>query len=218
MSATVGGSSWRGHQQRDPAVPTGTSVESPWLLTAPAWAQGSPVTDTPPRKRTMDEVSIAEATLGKLAQLNAKAVARVWWNTMVHRARGDSNISEGAVRGLPHKASRLLEQLRRRGAGVLTSTGPWGPVRCDDAVRRGSHKSAHLDRSFVFEEMQDFCAQGYWTVLPYEAVRHWPSLPLSPLGAVPQRDRRPRLIVDYSFSGVNAETVKLTPPEAMQFG
>jgi hypothetical protein len=35
---------------------------------------------------------------------------------------------------------------------------------------------------------------------------------------VPQRDRRPRLIVDYTFSGVNPETVKMAPPEAMQFG
>jgi hypothetical protein len=67
--------------------------------------------------------------------------------------------------------------------------------------------------------MADFCAQGYWAVLPYcSAVRHWRNLRGSQLGAVPQRDRRPRLIVDYSFSEVNAETVPLAPPEAMQFG
>lgn len=42
---------------------------------------------------------------------------------------------------------------------------------------------------------------------------------MSPLGAVHhQRDRQPRLIVDYSFSDVNAETLQLAPPEAMQFG
>ena len=40
-----------------------------------------------------------------------------------------------------------------------------------------------------------------------------------PLGVIPQRDRRPRLFVDYAFSKVNAETVRLAPPdEAMQFG
>jgi hypothetical protein len=38
------------------------------------------------------------------------------------------------------------------------------------------------------------------------------------MGVVPQRDRRPRVIVDYSFFGVNEETVKLAPREAMQFG
>jgi hypothetical protein len=64
----------------------------------------------------------------------------------------------------------------------------------------------------------DFCRQGYWIVLPYDLVKHWPALRVSPLGAVPQRDRRPRLIVDYSYSNVNQETVRLSPHEAMQFG
>ena len=45
-----------------------------------------------------------------------------------------------------------------------------------------------------------------------------PGIGLSPLGVVPQRDRRPRIIVGYSFSNLNQETVRLAPPEAMQFG
>jgi hypothetical protein len=75
-----------------------------------------------------------------------------------------------------------------------------------------------MDRAFDFDEMRDFCEQGYWIVLPYAAVRNWENLRVSPIGAVPQRDRRPRLIVDYSFSDLNAETLKLAPAEAMQFG
>ena len=43
-------------------------------------------------------------------------------------------------------------------------------------------------------------------------------LRVSPLGVVPQRDRRPRLIVDYSFSGVNDDTIPLAPRESIQFG
>jgi hypothetical protein len=66
--------------------------------------------------------------------------------------------------------------------------------------------------------MADFCAQGYWAVLLYTFVHDWVNLRVSSLGAVPQRDRRPLLIVDYSFSAVNAETVPLAPSEAMQFG
>ena len=41
---------------------------------------------------------------------------------------------------------------------------------------------------------------------------------MSPLGVVPQRDRRPRLIVDYTYSGVNEDTLQWAPREAMQFG
>lgn len=67
-------------------------------------------------------------------------------------------------------------------------------------------------------EMLDFCEQGFWTVLPLSVVLALPHLRLSPLGVVPQRNRRSRLIVDYTFSGVNDETARLAPPEAMQFG
>ena len=38
------------------------------------------------------------------------------------------------------------------------------------------------------------------------------------MGAVPQCERRPHIIVDYSFSSVNQEAEKGAPHEAMQFG
>ena len=85
-------------------------------------------------------------------------------------------------------------------------------------MSRSPHKSAQEERAFVCEEILDFCAQGYWAVLPYSAVRRWKNLRISPLGVVPQRDRRPRLIVDYSFSGVNEDTVPMAPKDAIQFG
>jgi hypothetical protein len=98
------------------------------------------------------------------------------------------------------------------------STAPWTRQQRDDALRRGPHKSSQSEREFVSAEMVDFCRQGYWMVLPYSTVAAWPMLRISPLGVVPQRDRRPRLIVDYSFSQLNADTLRLAPAEAMQFG
>ena len=85
-------------------------------------------------------------------------------------------------------------------------------------MERGPHQSSHGEQSFVSKEMVHFRQQGYWIVLPFDVLADWPSLRLSPLGVVPQRERRPRLIVDYSFSDVNAETLSLAPKEAMQFG
>ena len=55
-------------------------------------------------------------------------------------------------------------------------------------------------------------------VLLWRVALRLKHLRLSPLGVVPQRNRRPRLIVDYTFSGVNDETACLAPAEAMQFG
>ena len=66
--------------------------------------------------------------------------------------------------------------------------------------------------------MADMICKGYWVVLPYHLVRHLPNLRISPMGALPQRERRPHIIVDYSFSNVNQEADKGAPPEAMQFG
>jgi hypothetical protein len=149
--------------------------------------------------------------------MTARTVDQLGWARYVQEARGKSNLAD-TVRSLPHKAARLLEHLRKRGASVVTTLSPWGATRCDDAVSRGPHKSSHTEREFVATEILDFCAQGYWAVLPYQHVRHWRGLRISPMGVVPQRDRRPRLIVDYSFSGVNEDTVLLAPRESMQFG
>ena len=58
-------------------------------------------------------------------------------------------------------------------------------------------------------------------VVPYEAVQFLPNVLISPLSVVPQRYRRPRLIliVDYTYSVLNAErTVPRVLRKAMQFG
>ena len=44
---------------------------------------------------------------------------------------------------------------------------------------------------------------GFWTVLPFTAVQDLPHLSLAPAGVVPQRERRPRPIMDYSFNKVS---------------
>lgn len=61
------------------------------------------------------------------------------------------------------------------------------------------------------DEILDFCCQGYWLVLPFDEAIELPGLRTSPLGVVPQRDRRPRIIVDYTYSGVNADTLQWAP-------
>ena len=60
--------------------------------------------------------------------------------------------------------------------------------------------------------------KGIFVVLSYHLVRNQSQLRLSPMGCVPQRERRPCMINDYTFSGVNEATLKMVPPEAMQWG
>jgi hypothetical protein len=60
--------------------------------------------------------------------------------------------------------------------------------------------------------------KGHWVLLSARLVLDEKNLQLSPIGVVPQRDRRPRTICDYSFFFVNLNTIPLAPTEPMQFG
>jgi hypothetical protein len=66
--------------------------------------------------------------------------------------------------------------------------------------------------------MADYVRKRFWVVLPYAAVQNMPHLKLSPCGVVPQRERRPRPIIDYTFSNINQHSVRLAPTRSMQFG
>jgi hypothetical protein len=97
-------------------------------------------------------------------------------------------------------------------------TEPWSRQRKDEALTRGSHQSALLHTDLLCDEFVDMIHKGQSVLLPERLVMDEKNLRLSPLGVVPQRDRRPRTICDYSFLFVNLDTIPLAPPESMQFG
>ena len=101
---------------------------------------------------------------------------------------------------------------------MVFTTPPWDHQRIYAAAIRGPHKSAYEYQDFLRDEMAEMILRRQWIVLPYNDIKDLPGLRLSPIGVVPQRDRRPRTIVDYSFYGVNDETCRLAPEEAMRFG
>jgi hypothetical protein len=159
-----------------------------------------------------------EATLGTYSTLFASRLSSgVSFEQLCRDQRGPSDICPD-VHQLPHQAARLLSHLGRRGCSVPLSSPPWTIAQNDAAMARGSHKSAlqHLD--FLEHEFVEMMDKGQWILLPYKSVRHLKNLRVSPLGVVPQRNRRPRTIVDYTFSKVNPDTLRLAPSEAMQFG
>ena len=89
----------------------------------------------------------------------------------------------------------------------MSKMPPWSESDLEYRLSRGSHKSCDEHLDFLRGEMLEFVQKGFWTVLPYRLLkdrhqrklRGLRDLRLSPLGIIPQRDRRPRLIVDYSF-------------------
>ena len=94
-----------------------------------------------------------------------------------------------------------------------------GFAQRDQAVQRGAHQSATVTSiDYLLTEMCDMIREGYWTGLPYSTVRHLPNLKIAPPGVMPQRERRPRPIIDYSWYDINQTACPLAPHLAMQFG
>ena len=54
-------------------------------------------------------------------------------------------------------------------------------------------------------------------MLPLEDAVGFNGLRLSPAGLIPQRDRRDRIFIGHTWSGVNEATCHLAP-DSMQFG
>jgi hypothetical protein len=139
------------------------------------------------------------------------------WEAFVHASRGRSLISP-EVGQIRHPAADYLDELRRQGAPAETMGEPWPLARREAAMRKGCHLSAQMEKEFVRHEMAEFMENGYWTVLPYEQIKHLASLQLSPSAVKTERERKPRFLCDHSIFWVNALTLRLAPAEAMQFG
>lgn len=184
-------------------------------------------TSEPPTKRvkqthttlhtTVSQVPVEVGkSLSSLIEEDAALLRTVGWKEFVRRKRPRDDF--GALAHLDHPARRLLRQYKHRGAPVVLHDAPWTQQQLDHAVQRGPHQSCFEYIDFLEEEFVSMIGKQQWVLLPYEAIKHLKNLRLSPPGVVPQRDRRPRWICDYTWSGVNPATAPIAPKEAMQFG
>ena len=140
------------------------------------------------------------------------------WREYISGSREPRGDFDPEVHRLDHPAAHLLCRLRATGAPVCLTTKPWSPGQKRAALERGPHQSAKQHTDFLREEFVGMINKGHWTVLPAHLMAHELWIRLSPLGVVPQRDWRPRTICDYTFFGINPQTLPLAPQEAMQFG
>jgi len=146
-------------------------------------------------------------------------LAQLGWKDFHRRVSTHRSVNLPALRQHTHPAASFLHRLARNGVPAPSSERPWSLSKKDSVLRRGPHRSATIEyASFLHEDMYNMVQDGYWTVLPFSAVRHLSNLKLAPAGVVPQRERRPRPIVDYSFTDVNHNSLAVAPYHAMQFG
>ena len=178
-----------------------------------------PITTTSKRARSELISAAAHDRLGEFVIRDAKLVNAFDFYHVVNLRRGLGDLSNLDSPYIQHHpALPVLREYKAHGVPVQLSTVPWSINRIHQALTRGPHKSAHEHRDFLREEMADMVAAGQWMVLPFEVANSLPGLRLSPIGVVPQHDRRPRTIVDYSYYGLNKDTAPTVCVESMQFG
>ena len=84
-------------------------------------------------------------------------------------------------------------------------------------IRYGTHTSANKEEDFIHAELDKQVQAGHVAVFHLEAVTSLQNLWLSPIAVTPQMGRRPRLIFDFTWSGINNISERLAPMEAMRF-
>lgn len=201
-------------------------VNTPIPIPIPSVSPTNPLQKQPPlnndakRIKVNVEASVKDTTpqhhrdIGKYIESDAELLRKVGWRKFVKIKRNRTDLAEMKFN---HPAKHALLQYRKHGVPVKFRTKAWNKDRVDAALQRGSHRSCLEYLDFLEEEFTDMMRKGQWVVLPYEDVKDLPNLRLSPPGVVPQRERRPRWIVDYSFYDINEETLPLVL-DSMQFG
>jgi len=155
--------------------------------------------------------------LGEYASASACLFCQQGWEKMVLALRADTDL-QPSIHNLPHPATHVLNHLRQHSAPIVMRTPPWPRSHRDVAIVRGPHLSTRHHLAFLEQEMLAMVQKGQWLILPYAAVALLPNLWLSPLGVIPQRNRCPRTIADYTFSGVNGNMVPFADHLPLQFG
>lgn len=204
-------------QCNPPQLPSQLSSASPCVL-SPSLSnkRKDPLPAAQPPESKKSVLSLASQVskdLGEYIARDVKLLQQLGWHQFVKQRRPHSDFSNLA--NVHHPARRLLQHYKSRGAPVKFSTPPWSSSAITRALHRGPHKSCHEYVDFLREEFTDMIAKGQWVVLPASVAQTLPGLRLSPPGVVPQRDRRPRWIGDYSWWGVNSDTLPLAAREAM---
>ena len=122
--------------------------------------------------------------LSKLVAKHLCMFRDLLWNQFIRKLHPRSCLAE-EIHQLPHTVAELLNTLRTDGAQVQFPMEDWPEPRNYAAVKRGSHPSTRNYLGFLESDMADMIRKGFWTVLPYQAVKHLPGLRLSPMGVVP---------------------------------
>ena len=174
-----------------------------------------PTVHEPPTKRQRPSTSAVPTELGKFIVRDAALIRKLGWATFVQQRRGRGDFTNLQIK---HPAASLLKTYKTHGVPIKFSNLPWSSAQLQQSITRGPHRSCYDHVDFLHEEFIDMIKKEQWVIIPFSLAKSLPGLRLSPPGVIPQRERQPRWICDYTWYGVNEDTLPLAPLQAMQFG
>ena len=116
-----------------------------------------------------------------------------------------------------HPAAPLICHAAEHGVPIALLQGMDKDER-DAAILYGTHASARKEAEFIHTELADQVQAGHVAVPPLEEVNLIKNLWLLPVAVIPQVGMRLRLIYDFTWSGLNETSKRLSPMEEMRFG
>ena len=124
------------------------------------------------------------------------------WGDFICDVRGQGDLHPN-VAYLQRPAAHLLDCFHKSGTPPIISSSPWTLQKIAVALKCGPHSSSIKGIEFLRNKYADMVEKQQWIVLPASMLKSMFGLCLSPLGLVPQRDRRDCMILDYSYFDVN---------------
>jgi len=162
----------------------------------------APTPVTPPTTPVLESPVVE--TLGEYAKCAARLLRRLGWDRFIKTLQFPSYLAT-SLKHAQHTAANYLQRLANTGVPAPSSAPPWPASYHRKVFQQGPHLSAsRFYKDFLITDIINYVKKHFWVVLPYSAVAHYPHLKLAPCGVVPQRERRPRPIMDYTFTGVNS--------------
>jgi len=154
---------------------------------------------TPPASTT--STPSTHHQIGKFIRHHTRLLRSLGWYQFIRTLQHPSDCA-AHLKALPHSAGPYLHRLASRGVPAPSTSSPWSTLQKRQQLRRGAHPSAHAFKDFLHQDMLDMVQKGYWSLLPFSELEQFVHLKLSPAGVVPQRTRRPRLLLSLASAPV----------------
>ena len=136
------------------------------------------------------------------------------WGDFIRTVGGRGDLHSD-IANIPHPAAHLLSRFQKVDTPAIMSGKPWSEGQIKAALKQGPYSSSKDGIKFLRNEFANMVKKQQWIILPANMIKKMFGFCLSPIGLVPQANRRACMISDYSYFDFNADTLNIAPAKKM---